>query len=101
MSPDAEAGPDSIAIRRLPRTEAFDLTVLASPQLVVTPANGNLPLDERLQAITIVVVKGSELERLSVPGDRSEHLRLAHDASLAAEEHQLSYSSWLYWTLKA
>src|SRR5581483_5092092 len=45
-------------------------------------------------------MQGCELEGLPIPGDRGEHLCLAHNAALAAQEHQLSNGAGLYGTLQ-
>ena len=64
-------------------------------------SDGELPFDDCLQPVMVLFGKRSEFERLSVPGHRRQHLGVARDAAIAAQEHQLSDHARLHRALQA
>ena len=63
-------------------------------------SDGELPFDNRLQAVMILFRKRGEFKRLSVPGHRRQHLGVTRDATSIAEEHQLSDDARLHGALQ-
>jgi hypothetical protein len=63
--------------------------------------DGELPFDNRLQAVMILFGKRGEFKWLAVPSHRGQHLGIACYAAIAAEEHQLSDHARLHRALQA
>ena len=62
---------------------------------------GELPFNDRLQAVMVLFEKRSEFKGLPVPGHWRQHLGLARDAACVGQEHQLSNCARLHWPLQA